>query len=270
MPKLCDGGRREFVMRHRVNRGVIQHYRTAYGSIGSLQSLRARTVAGPRDCGPRAGRPGSRCGCPRWIRPGWHRNSPARLRARPRCAAVEHLGPMACRAAARRYSRRISLEGCMSRWARSPSLVNSSRPGGIHVEPAHDDPSPARRRRQSLEYGRPALGIIARGHLAHGLVIQQHFDRFARGRRGPAVSHRDRSGRCSSARSPSAATRSLIVTRPARIHSSMPRRDPWPAPASNFCNRSVMWGGSITNCYMAIPSPASSLFRRTRPRVAAP
>jgi len=42
------------------------------------------------------------------------------------------------------------------------------------------------------------------------------------------------------ARSPSVATRPLIVTRPSRIHSSMPRREPCPAPASSFCNRSLI------------------------------
>ena len=50
--------------------------------------------------------------------------------------------------------------------------------GGIHVEPTHHDPSPTHRWRQSLEYGRPALRIIARGHLADGLVIQQYFNRI--------------------------------------------------------------------------------------------
>ena len=42
------------------------------------------------------------------------------------------------------------------------------------------------------------------------------------------------------ARSPSSATRPLTVTRPSRIHSSMPRRDPWPALASSFCSRSLI------------------------------
>src|SRR6188508_2994326 len=50
--------------------------------------------------------------------------------------------------------------------------------GGIHVEPTHDDPAPTCRWRQSLEDGRPALWIVARGHLADGLVIQQHFNRI--------------------------------------------------------------------------------------------
>src|SRR3569832_2519141 len=39
---------------------------------------------------------------------------------------------------------------------------------------------------------------------------------------------------------PSCAGASLTVTRPARIHSSTPRREPIPARASHFCRRSAM------------------------------
>ena len=52
----------------------------------------------------------------------------ARPRARRPAAAARAPPPSGEPRRRTRYSRRISLEGCMSRWASSPSLVNSSSP----------------------------------------------------------------------------------------------------------------------------------------------
>jgi len=50
---------------------------------------------------------------------------------------------------------------------------------GIDVEAPDHDPSSAGGRRQPIEYRWPALGIVARGHLADRLVIQQNLDSLA-------------------------------------------------------------------------------------------
>ena len=121
------------------------------------------------------------------------------------------------------------------------------QPGGVDVQPADHDPAPAARRRQALEHGRPPLRIRARGHLAGGLVIER-APRALR-RDAPLVDRRASgsgwpSSRISAhvglgTRSPSVATWPSTVTRPARIHCSIWRRDPWPAAASSFCSRSL-------------------------------
>ena len=156
-----------------------------------------------------------------------------------------------------RYSRRISLEGASSRCARLAIVGEQQQPGGIHVQPADDDPAPARWRRQSLEDGRPALRIAARGHLAHGLVIQQHLDGFA---------------------APAEIERLAIEADPVGVGGAIAERgdaivDGHAAGANPLFDAAARTvararqqllqsfshgGGSITNCYMAIPSPASS------------
>src|SRR5690606_8407616 len=54
--------------------------------------------------------------------------------------------------------------------------------GGVDVEAADRDPARALERRQRVEDGRAALGILARGDLALGLVVHQHPRRL--GQRG--------------------------------------------------------------------------------------
>lgn len=54
-------------------------------------------------------------------------------------------------------------------------IGEQQQPRCVHVEPADDDPSTAVRGRQPLEHGRPVLGIAARGHFSHRLVINEHL-----------------------------------------------------------------------------------------------
>ena len=77
-----------------------------------------------------------------------------------------------CRATRTRYSRSISLEGCMRRCASSPSVVSSSRPE-VSLESADSDPSSLPGRRQPLEHGRAPLRIPSGRDLADRLVIKE-------------------------------------------------------------------------------------------------
>src|SRR5690606_1961831 len=53
--------------------------------------------------------------------------------------------------------------------------------GGVEVQAADRDPARALQPRQRFEHGRPALGILAGGDLALGLVVQQHRRWLAQG-----------------------------------------------------------------------------------------
>src|SRR3569833_536750 len=74
---------------------------------------------------------------------------------------------------------------------------------------------------------------------------------------------------------PSCAGASLTVTRPARIHSSTPRREPIPARASHFCRRSAMMfsvygvgaGACIGRDHTATRTARSQRRRRARRRI---
>jgi hypothetical protein len=132
-----------------------------------------------------------------------------------------------------------------------PEVFTSSRPT--------DDPAPTCRWRQSLEDGRPALGIIASGHLADGLVIQQHFNRIlltAEVERFPIEADPVRAfGTIAERRDPiidghATSTNPVFDSAPRSVARARQQF------LQSFCHG----GGSITNCYMAIPSPASSLF----------
>src|SRR5690606_30112368 len=54
--------------------------------------------------------------------------------------------------------------------------------GGVDVQAADRDPARALEPRQRLEDGRAALGILAGGHFAFGLVVDQHARRLGQGR----------------------------------------------------------------------------------------
>ena len=75
------------------------------------------------------------------------------------------IGAFAIRA---RYVRGTSNDGCVSRCARSPSLVSRIRPGRLVVEPA-DGVQPLAARHQRDD-GRPPLRVLRRGHHARRLV----------------------------------------------------------------------------------------------------
>ena len=51
--------------------------------------------------------------------------------------------------------------------------------GGVDVQAADGDPARTLQARQLFEHGRAAFGIVAGGHHAFGLVVDQHFGLFA-------------------------------------------------------------------------------------------
>jgi hypothetical protein len=107
---------------------------------------------------------------------------------------------------------------------------------GVVVEAAHRDPAAVLDRRQHAEHRGALLGIVARHELAGRLVIDEH----ARLRLGEADLHRLAVDADLVARAdllPDVAGIRLTVMRPARISSSIARREPKPQLASTLCRR---------------------------------
>ena len=137
------------------------------------------------------------------------------------------------------YSRGISALGCIRRWARAPSLVKSRRPAVLRSRRPTLTQRPWRIfGRRSKTLGRPSGSW--RVQISPGGLW------YIRIWRGVFCSGETCSGRpsrlkrsCPLTGWPISAGLPFTLRRPARIQSSISRREPWPRAASHFWMRSL-------------------------------
>ena len=164
------------------------------------------------------------------------------------------------------YSRSMPVDGCISLWANSPSLVTMSRPLVLMSS------RPTVIQRPRWMEGNPSKTVFRpSGSRREQITPSRLFRTSTRGRGAPPAVRRRPSTAMrslSATRSPSVAALPLTVMRPARIQRSISRREPRPRAASTLCSFSdtgvLPTAGSVFN------GRGSATERRSRGRCPLP